>query len=157
MDTNINQQFDFESGGYIPLAPVDEIIERSKLPKEVVVYERKAEVVEYAPKASSPINYKEAGRSAVFIGVMAGVVYVGYVAIVAFAAWIASNIAVIGCAGIGCFIIWAFASNKEAAPGEYGSRKTGTSGTGTGGTIINNYYQYNNFGGTGSNEQNNMK
>ena len=118
----MNQQFDFESGGYIPLAPVDEIIERSKLPKEVVVYERKAEVVEYAPKASSPINYKEAGRSVVFIGVMAGVVYVGYVAIVAFAAWIASNIAVIGCAGIGCFIIWAFASNKEAAQGEYGSQ-----------------------------------
>ena len=127
----MKQQFDFESDQYIPLAPVDEIIERSKLPKEVVVFERKSEVVEYVPKASSPINYKEAGKIVAFFGVMAGIAYVGCVAIVAFAAWVVSNIAVIGCAGIGCFVLWAFASNKEAAPGEYGSQsgyKPGPSG-----------------------------
>lgn len=118
----MKNQFDFESDQYIPFAPVDEIIERSKLPKEVVVFDRKSEVVDYMPKASSLINYKEAGKAVAFIGGMAGVVYVGYVAIVAFAAWVVSNIAVIGCAGIGCFVLWAFASNKEAAPGEYGSK-----------------------------------
>ncbi len=127
----MKQQFDFESKEYIPLAPVDEIIERSKIPKEVVVFERKTEVVEYVQKSHNLINYKEAGKAVAFFGVMAGISYVGYVAIVAFAAWVVSNIAVIGCAGIGCFVLWAFASNKEAAQGEYGSQsgyKPGPSG-----------------------------
>ena len=82
----MKQQFDFESKEYIPLAPVDEIIERSKIPKEVVVFERKTEVVEYVQKSHNLINYKEAGKAVAFFGVMAGISYVGYVAIVAFAA-----------------------------------------------------------------------
>lgn len=128
---NEKNKYDFEADFDFNFTETDAIIERSKPPKEVVVFDRKSEVVDYVPKASSPINYKEAGKAVAFLGGMAGVVYVGYIAIVAFAAWVVSNIAVIGCAGIGCFVLWAFASNKEAGPGEYGSQsgyKPGPSG-----------------------------
>ena len=133
MDTGMNEKnkYDFEADFDFKFTETDAIIERSKPPKEVVVFERKTEVVEYVQKSHNLINYKEAGKAVAFLGVMAGIAYVGYVAIVAFAAWVVSNIAVIGCAGIGCFVLWAFASNKEAAPGEYGIKsgyKPGPSG-----------------------------
>lgn len=142
--------FDFESQTYIPLAPVDEAIERSKIRQEIAPYVPPRMEVEPRTETRSVINYKEATKVVAFVGVTASIVYVGYIAVVAFASWVAANIALIGGGAIGCFVLWAFASNKEAGPKEYGSKSTGGA---SGGANHYHYYQNNSFGGNA--EQNN--
>lgn len=136
-------QYDFESREYIPLAPSDAIIERSKIRQEVAPYVPPRTEVEPRTETRSVINYKEATKVVVFVGVTTGVVYVGYVAVVAFASWVAANIALIGGGAIGCFVIWAFASNKEAAPKEYGRKTPGGGGGYSGNIHVENHNHIN--------------
>lgn len=158
----MNQQFEFESKGYIPLAPVDEIIERSKPPTEVVVYERKKEVVEYVPKAQE-INYTNIAKGLSFAGAIIGggylfvkiVIAVGVAAL----AWIEVNAAYIG-GGFVLVILALFANEGRKVATDSGTySEAGSNNSSKGGRSYSSggnhyhYYQNNSFGGNA--EQNN--
>ncbi len=141
-------EYDFESTGYVPLSQVDEIIERSKLDSEVVLYSPPKPA--HTP-TEEPIPYQRIVKGLVLVTGIAGGVYVavqGFIALgAAVVLFIQTYTMQLGGGALACLILYfANEGRKEASATD---EKT------TGGGNHYHYYQNNSFGGNA--EQNNSK